>query len=223
RSHIKFGVLDDTLYLGGVNLTRKITGSLDFMVAIDDPEMVHGFDDFREKYKMADTDLQYDLNAENKFIYDAGRFNSSLIMKTANEMAGRAHSEIKVFCPFYVQDPFKKELRKAADRGCHVEIYTNGVSALHPPYRQFISYTGMGDRLERHRKIDIYRTENEMLHARGILVDGKEALITSHTLCVAEQLLKTQNIALHTRQRNIINPLLDYSYYGIKAACLEIQ
>lgn len=215
RTHSKWSIIDDTVYsFGGVNLYEFGIASNDYMFKVTDSLLADRL--AREHADLIHSDRSGRAKPNHVFgdqdhlvMIDGGRIGSSVIYRHACLYAEDAESIIYVsqYCPTGALSPLLKQ-KKAA-------IYFN-------PWQ---NAENIADRLlirissAIHSITSRYRRK-QYLHAKYMIFTmpgGQQIAITgSHNFLAGNGPLGTREIALETRDPQIIKQLLDFTETHIK-------
>lgn len=129
RSHIKFAVINQRLYLGGCNLDNP--NNLDLMAGWQDPGLADELYAFSESMHaagglafMAGQDRQMNCSLGTIFI-DAGKKRQSLILRQGLAVIGQAKASLLFASQFFPNRATASAIRAAYKRGTKVSIRFN--------------------------------------------------------------------------------------------------
>lgn len=209
RTHIKWSIVDDTVYsFGGINLYDAGISSNDFMFKIDDERLAERLSAEHELVISTDqAGRSYPSHtfgtAGGAVLIDGGRMFDSVIYDRACSLAEQAEAVIYVsqYCPTGKLARILKR-RKAAIYFNRWQNTTGKYSYIQIRFSSFI-----------HRINTLYERER-YLHAKFILfymVDGSCVAITgSHNFIASNGIMGTREVALETREKSIIGQLESY-------------
>lgn len=212
RNHIKIFIVDDTVWLGGVNIYDSAIASLDFMVRFDDPSLANiCADQFRRVNDAArEQDAAISFSDVSELIIDAGARGVSAIYDAAVNMVHDDARRVTFVSQMVPEGKLLDRLIAAADRGGAVEVYTSRASDVlftrfpfNLPYKRFIAKTRGNPRVS-------LRHLNRRVHAKLLIVDSACALFGSHNLVDTGVWLGTAEIAVRTRERQLVHDLLHW-------------
>lgn len=207
-THIKWSVIDDTVYcFGGVNLYQEAIGHTDYMFKIHDPRLANEILQEQQEIVTADMSLHNYDGLHRPFEYgvvyiDSGNRGSSSIYNRACELAARATSIIFVsqYCP-------SGRLAKIL-KGKQAKIYFNQPEHTRFYTKLLIKYSSFRSGLQ-----SIYQRKN-YLHAKFILFemgDGKKIVLTgSHNYSYLGVRFGTREVALETTDTQVYQQLEDF-------------
>ena len=137
RSHIKFGIVNDRVYLGGCNL--DFSTNIDVMTGWDDASWLGELTDTiiaegSVKHAMQGNDKFRRIGPGIELLIDAGVVGQSLILERAMKMIDDARQRVFFTCQFFPNDVTTKHLLAAHRRGVTVKIMYNRSSKHVFPY-----------------------------------------------------------------------------------------
>jgi phosphatidylserine/phosphatidylglycerophosphate/cardiolipin synthase-like enzyme len=205
RSHIKASIINNTVYLGGCNLSSM---HLDAMVRFEKPETAAWLYDLlrtrvstpRTLEAFGTADFTHSVNAHTKIIVDVGVKRQSAIYQQALAVIDNAKDWLVISCQFFPNSDTAKRLRAAQERGVQVVPIFNHYSAHSPVHAHLQHAVTSRERLR--MPASFFETETAkgqtFLHAK-ILATEKEAMIGSHNYIPSGVNFGTAEIALHSR------------------------
>ena len=209
RTHSKWCVVDDTVFsFGGVNLYERGLGNTDYMFRTENAELAHKLAIEQKRIVAADKaryayrSHSHAIDNQNTVLFDAGFFNDSIIYKRACQLAAKS-SHITLVSQYCPTGKLNRLLRQT-----ETTLYFNHWQKA-KSFNRFIIRFGMYiTKLTTDYKRDNY------LHAKCIiftLKDGSKVAITgSHNFMSGGVLLGTREVALETRDPQIISQLEDF-------------
>ncbi len=205
-NHIKATILDDTVYLGGANITGKdLSESIDFMVRVESPELA----DILELVLFEQEDIErsdFVLHSRNigHIYFDSGKRNRSLIYETVNSLVAQAAEEVKLVTRFAPTGTLKRSLEQAQANGAEINcvyLRQKDISWL---------YKGLGRlgilqsrRLPARPQSDMSVEQYGPLHAKLLIADDK-LVVSSHNFTGAGVLLGTKELAVITENTKLV-------------------
>ena len=203
RSHIKFSLINDRVYIGGCNLDRST--NLDVMVAWDDSSTVEWLEalvastELTGQVKLATggMDEQHSLDGGESLLLDAGVAGQSIIFDKALQMIDRSKKYVTLTCQFFPNDLTIRHLLAAYNRGVKVKIIYNHPSKhLWPQFAlHFAVEKSSKLRLPESFFKGVVDANRPYLHAK-ILITEEGVMIGSHNYVRAGVSLGTAEIAL---------------------------
>lgn len=211
RSHIKFAVINDEVFVGGCNLSHP--EQLDVMVRTKNKILAQYMRDFthdviqcksvRKALLRRDKSLKIDNHTE--LLIDAGVKRQSLIYERAFDLINSAASRVYMTCQYFPNNFTPKALARAHDRGVGVHLAYNHPDQHNKPLRAIQKRT----LAYKKKRLPMSVFENQLhqgknyLHAK-ILLSEKEAIIGSHNFVKIGVNLGTAEIALHSTSQEFI-------------------
>lgn len=203
RSHIKFTVINDRLYLGGCNLNDP--RMIDMMTGWDDRRTAQWLWDLSGRMletghagvALGGDDLEYVVDSTSSLVVDAGISGRSLIFEKALEIIDAAQQRVLITCQFFPNDVTAKHLLKAYQRGVQVEIVYNH-PAQHPVPNNLLHHgVVQAARLTLPKSffVQALPRDRQFLHAKLIVTEAA-AMIGSHNYVTAGVRLGTAEMAL---------------------------
>lgn len=203
RSHIKFAVVNDDIYIGGCNL--KGEDRIDLMCYWQQTSTanwlfelagkVHSKNQLREVVRNTDQTLAVDN--QTSLLVDAGLKNQSLIFENALRIIDEAAEYIIMTCQYPPNGVTAKHLSKAVQRGVQVRLIHN-----HPSKHPFpmnllhtaVKYFEKGRNPSVLFKYELSK-DHDYLHAK-LLATEQACMIGSHNYVQAGVRFGTAEIAL---------------------------
>lgn len=206
RDHIKIYIVDNTAWLGGVNLEHSNFNNIDFMVKIKKSATVEKLaslmqDNFHNK------DYETVLDDETRLIIDAGIPGKSRILDEAVGLVNSAKTSVQNFSMLLPDGKFLEALKKAKKRGVRVEVATSSAKE-HGVLLSKAVQTASGIRYSALHQRDLpVRETRRFVHAKYLEVDEKVAMFGSHNLSGQGVFLGTEEIAMVTTNPQLISDL----------------
>lgn len=209
RNHMKITIIDEIVYIGGVNFGDKDFTYVDFMVKITDREIVRTCIDIYQKIeKNALEDAVIPCNAESTIVIDSGKTGVSPILETAVAAANTATKSIKHACQFTPDGPFLQALHTAYIRKVAVKVIT----PYQNTFNSLFALIHIGNSIlmkMKHRIIPLH-VLHQMVHAKLTIFDTNLAVIGSHNLSEKGVMMRTAEIALFTKNKRLLQNLSEY-------------
>jgi phosphatidylserine/phosphatidylglycerophosphate/cardiolipin synthase-like enzyme len=204
RSHIKFAIINDGVYIGGCNL--RSPNEINLMVSWESAKTANWLYDFAENMLahegesfMDGQDRSFAIDPHTKLLVDAGKRRQSATLDKALELIDQAEQEVLITCQYFPGGATAKHLLAAKKRGVAVRILYNrpashgGEAPLHYLYnglaRTQLPSEFFKDRLPK---------SSTFLHAK-LITSEKAAIIGSHNYVQAGVNFGTAEIALLRR------------------------
>lgn len=216
RSHIKFAVINDAVYIGGCNL--KEADRSDLMVHWNDGNIADWLFKFAENIHLKtrvvevlnNTDVTMPVNKHSTLLVDAGVKNQSIIFENALRLIDEAEDFIVMSCQYFPNQATVQRLAKAVNRGVTVRLIYNHPSKHHFP----LSLLHLAVRFfeKRRQPPVLFKYElsknQDYIHAK-LLATDKACLVGSHNYIQLGVRFGTAEIAL-------LNTDPDFAKYAVK-------
>ncbi len=197
RNHIKAFLVDQTAWLGGLQLSEDLVSRCDFMLKITSPSIISTLNRLTTSpWPNKNTHIQCD--SQSSLILDSGRESSSRILDHMCASIGKAKSTIDFVSAHDLDDPLGKELVSAQKRGVKVRYYSSdpfikrsGIETWHFPSSA-------------NRDIAKYFYPNQRVHAKVLRVDDS-VYIGSHNGTSKSRFLHTREMQLVTTESSIVS------------------
>lgn len=208
RTHIKWCVVDDIVYsFGGVNLYKKGIKNNDYMFKIHDMALADKLIAEFNRLARADAgDYSFPSHAlehgDDQILIDGGFFGDSIIYRHACQLTAQAEKVILVsqYCP---TGKLSRLLKKS-----DAKLYFNPNNRARGLSRLVIATSILF-----YRNQTAYR-KKQYLHAKFMLFympgDSRVAITGSHNFVKGGVMLGTREIALQTKNPQVINQLEDF-------------
>ncbi|MCR4329046.1 MAG: phosphatidylserine/phosphatidylglycerophosphate/cardiolipin synthase family protein [Candidatus Roizmanbacteria bacterium] len=128
RNHIKIGIIDDTAYLGGINLSDKDFNREDFMLQIEEPSVVQALADLHTDTPTIDTKI--DCTSNTSLLIDSGTKEKSIILDTACQAISDSEMSITITSQFALDRPLIECLDEAVHKGRQVVVIVSDPSKI---------------------------------------------------------------------------------------------
>lgn len=205
RSHIKYAVYGDRVYIGGCNLDW--TTKVDVMAAWDDADAAQWLRELAGRLAatgnaaraVGGEDLSYRVSRTDSLLLDAGVPGRSLIFDEALELIDRATEQVFIACQYFPNDVTGEHLLRASQRGVKVEIIYNHHSRQSFPHNFLHQYVVARERrrLPASFFVQALGRRQPLLHAK-LIASEQGAIMGSHNFVSAGVRLGTAEIALLT-------------------------
>lgn len=203
RSHIKYGVVNERVYVGGCNLDHST--NIDLMTGWDDAQSSKWLSELADatiasgsvKAAMQRTDAIREIAPGAELLIDAGVAGQSLIFERALHLIDGARERVTLTCQFFPNDLTTQYLLGAHRRGVKVKILYNR------PSKHLFPHTVLHLGVETAAKLQLPKSFFEhvldpsrpYLHAKLITTE-RGIMIGSHNFLQAGVSLGTAEIAL---------------------------
>lgn len=215
RSHIKFTVINDSVYIGGCNLGHSI--QIDLMVRADDQGTSNWVYDFMQNSKQASnidtmlhgTDEAHAIDETTKLLIDAGRPGQSLIFDEALQLIDQAKQWIFITCQYFPGNATAQHLLAAHQRGVSVTIFF-GNNAHHKGLRWPHEFAELRDRTKYPKMFFNHRIDKRSirLHAK-VLATEQGAMVGSHNYVTQGVRFGTAESTLYRRGPDFALQIVD--------------
>lgn len=214
RSHIKYTVINDTVYLGGCNLNH--TGNADTMLRLNDTATADWiYDVILQAAKTGNVrraldgrDISLAIDSDTTLFIDAGVKHQSLIYDQALQLIDSAETHLTMTCQFFPNKTTARHLHGAVRRGVDVRLYFNNPrqqNNIKPLAMQFVQWR---EQLRCPPELFHWQLSKEhpFLHAK-LLASEKAAMIGSHNYVVQGIKFGTAETALLSQDKNFARKL----------------
>jgi len=128
RNHIKIAIIDDTAYLGGINLSDKDFKREDFMIQIEEPGVVNALAELYANTPANDTIIG--CSDETSLLIDSGTKGQSIILDTVSQAISNSKTSIIITSQFALDRPIIKYLDDAVYQGKQVVVVVSDPSKI---------------------------------------------------------------------------------------------
>ena len=204
RSHIKFSLINDTIFIGGCNLYD--TQFLDLMTCWDDRRTSDDLFDFVKRIETHEHvgqaldwhDQEFAIHPDATLFIDAGARRQSIIFDHALQLIDEAQKHITITCQFFPNSRTAQRLAAAHRRGVDVTVLFAHPSKHGKGFRRAGQYYNVW-RERRRVPAALFAhgltPDMPMLHAKLLATDAG-TMIGSHNYVRAGVNLGTAEIAL---------------------------
>jgi phosphatidylserine/phosphatidylglycerophosphate/cardiolipin synthase-like enzyme len=207
RSHLKFAIIGQRLYIGGCNLNPR--DHIDVMVGWQDQRTSDWLSGIAEainkagnvKRALQGQDTSFTIDSQNTLLVDAGVKKQSLIFDQAMRLIDEAEERIFMTCQYFPNSTTARHLAAAVKRGVDVQLIY-GHHGQHPfPLNIAHHLVELWERLRNPAVLFRYGLpkDSKSLHAK-VLVSEKAAMVGSHNYVTAGVRFGTAEIALHNTE-----------------------
>ncbi len=217
RSHIKANVFDDTLDVGGVNLSDRYFQAIDYMLRIYNADAA----DFVYEYQQSQYDdptvphmaaLTHDVDSRSRILIDTGHRGNSLIYDEAIDTITRAES-LTILTQYPPKGRLRRILSAKQEKAGQdsIRIYSND-------WRQFVMPGAILRKVESEMRPSVTvaaHRSNKFIHAKLLLAkmpDGARVTIGgSHNYQESLVRLGTAEIALQSTDPAVFEKLTSFA------------
>lgn len=205
RSHVKYSIINNTVYLGGCNLGQP---HFDCMVRWEDAATaawLYELNQLRQgqpqtRQAWGEADFVRRVDAQTSILVDVGVKNQSIIYQEALAAIDRATKWIVLTCQYFPHSVTGEHLLQAHRRGVAVYLIFNHYSSHKAPHT--LLQRSVTSRERRRLPSSFFTYEQppraRYLHAK-ILATDQELLLGSHNYVPAGVRFGTAEIALHNQ------------------------
>ena len=214
RNHMKITIIDDIVYLGGINYGDEDITYKDFMVKLTEKDIVNTLASIFLKVEdntLEDTTIE--VNPETTIIVDGGKTGYSPILQTSVSAVSKADENIYHVSQFFPDGIFLYTLHEIHKDCKTVEVIVPKRNTFDLVFSFLNSINKMEMKLKR-RQIPVVVLEN-MVHAKLTIVDAKLAIFGSHNMSEKGVQMKTAEIALLSSNAILVRNLQSY-YNSLK-------
>ncbi len=205
RNHKKLIVADDVAYIGGINFSDHNFEWADLMLRIECPRIAERLaEDFQDTYAGRSHCWSAQFGRLRLYGFD-GRDNAAGFAEIIEHIA-QARQSICIVSP-YLTFPFVEALERAAARGVDVQLITP-LKNNKPIARDYLL------RVAQRAGFDV-RLTPEMIHLKGMLIDGRTLVLGSSNFDFVSYLAEDEIVAVIADQaladsfrRRVIAPAL---------------
>lgn len=210
RDHRKIYFVDDTVWVGGMNLDNSNFNNIDLMVKIKNPEVVKDLMSIFQTTLEPESDYEINPNEETRILVDVGNLGKSIIMDEAIKTVNDAKESIRVFSMLLPDGKLLKALEKARKRGVKVDVITSKSNELNVALSRLVQTASqLRYKAIHEKKLPIY-VSDKFVHAKYLGVDGKTAMFGSHNLSGQGVFLGTEEIEIITTNPGLVAQLENF-------------
>lgn len=216
RSHIKFAVVNNFIFVGGCNLTK--VNHLDLMVGWHDATTASRLHTFAHnvaesgsvRKTLGTQDVNISVNPTTSLLIDVGIPGQSLIMDTALSLIDTAQEGIFITCQYFPNNVTARQLAAAQERGVAVQIVYNHPSKHPMPLNLLHHAVLLTEKHRKQRGLFDYQLprKHDFLHAK-VLVTDQGCMIGSHNYVRAGVKFGTAEVALLSHDRQFGDKLIE--------------
>lgn len=220
RDHKKISIVDETAYIGGVNMAPLDTQRVDFMLKTNDFSLADKLSMvFLQSFRgVPISDGSIVSDKDHTLLIDAGKPGESIIMKRVYDLVKEEQECVTLISPFLPSGRLRNILNLACQRGVDVQVITSPqkLTGFTPRLSQLVHNFGQVRPV-----FKIFRYP-EVVHAKALLFGDRTAVIGSHNFDELFVKLGTEEIALLTTNPEITSQLKELSTSMRKASELQI-
>jgi phosphatidylserine/phosphatidylglycerophosphate/cardiolipin synthase-like enzyme len=209
RNHMKMTIVDNLVYLGGVNYADDDFHFADFMVKFTSRDIVSAVRRIYKNVELNDLkDEKITLNSETSLLIDSGKPGKSIILKEAIRAAKATKKSVYHTCQFVPDGAFLRALHKAYARNCKVDVISPDKNSFSRMLSGVYNLNRFAIRIKR-QHVPVHLL-NKMVHAKLTIVDDQYILMGSHNLSLSGVRVGTAEIALASRNPELVHNLSIY-------------
>lgn len=225
RNHIKMYAVDDYVWVGGLNFYDKALSHLDFLVRFDEPKLVSAVTSQFNKVNgdRPEEDYKVSVSQEASIIVDSGRRGVSLIYDEAYDLVSCAKQSIIFVSQLVPEGQILDMLLDKAEQGVEVTIITsNPEDSAFTKYPLRWSFLNFNRRIKDRCDIRFIHLDRK-IHAKLIITDDREAIFGSHNFVDAGVFMGTEEIAVRTKNNELVQQLVAYVDNLLKKYMLRLD
>ncbi len=206
RNHIKMYIVDDTVWMGGVNLVKDGFSIVDGMVKTDHPEFMEALTTqfFQVNELKPAEHYAVEIHENLELLVDNGAIGKSLIYDEANKAILTAQKEIQLFSQIMPTGKLMQNLLNKSKQGIPVSFITsNEDDDVFSTFPQIAFYQAFKLQIRKNKNFKLKHL-NGKLHLKLLLIDNKEFFFGSHNLSQVGVQLGTEEIMLHGTDEKMI-------------------
>ncbi len=199
RNHIKMYIVDDTVWMGGVNLVQDGFSNVDGMIKTNDVRFLEAMTSQFFKVNELRSPEHYSVElADNlELLIDNGKVGHSLIYNQANDAIQQAHSEIQLYSQIMPTGKLLSNLIAQSKNGVNVSFTTsNDDDDVFVSFPEVLFFKQFKLKI-RNNPFFTLKHLDQKLHLKLLLIDNKEFFFGSHNLSQVGVQLGTEEIMLH--------------------------
>ncbi len=209
RSHIKLGVINNIVYIGGVNLTDD--NHRDYMIKINNPFLANQLFEFSSDListnsvrKSLNNNLKITLIDNSLVLLDRGNNGDSIIFDLTLRQIKDATKNILFTCQFFPDRKILQQLILASKRGVRVKLVYNHYLKHKFPFSllQLVMFKYNVLKFPNNFTYDNRVSEDTYLHSK-ILICDDFVVIGSHNLINAGVKFNTAEIAFMRKDKKL--------------------
>lgn len=209
RNHIKIYVVDNVVWLGGLNLYDESFENLDLMVRYEDPRIVNAVVEqfMRINERSLKQDAIFPLTQTETLLIDCGKRNSSIILDTAVELTSQITNTVVYLSQMVPEGTLLATLIEKAKEGKKINIFTStGNEDFFTKFPTNIPYVKFKKVIQGIPNITVTHFDKRV-HGKMMIFDSKQALFGSHNFVDTGVKLGTNEICMWTKDTSLIHEL----------------
>jgi len=210
RNHIKLVIIDDTSYLGGINLSDPDYGYLDFMLKIKDPIISKILS--KIFYKSTSNLLRnssYVVNKNTIIMTDGGERNKSEIYEFTKSELKKTKKSIVFVNQFPPTGEILEILSQQHKKNVEIKILIPKINKFNKVFA--LIHLLLLFKLKIKYSFLKLNLSNNMIHAKLIIFDNKSIITGSHNFNQLGVLAGTKELALFTTNNQLVKKAKSYA------------
>ncbi len=206
RNHIKMYIVDDTVWMGGVNLVTDGFNNIDGMIKTTNQAFLVAMTDQFSKVNQQRAADHYAVQlAENlELLIDNGQVGNSLIYNTAIQAIQNAKSEIQLYSQIMPTGKLMTNLLAKSRAKVPVTFITSDRDDdVFNHFPEALFYQQFRAKIHHNAFFKLIHLDQK-LHLKLLLIDNQEFFFGSHNLSQVGVQLGTEEIMLHGTNENLV-------------------
>ena len=215
RNHMKFILIDDCVFIGGMNISQRSFKNVDFMAESNNLMLKDTILKIFTNNHTLYNNSEIPISSDSSLLVDVGTFGNSIIYKKALESIKSSKSSIRYISQFLPNFDILKALNEAAKRSVDVSIITYDKRLASQKFANKIDHLLFA--LSK-KNLSVMYNKDRYVHAKLLLIDENDngtALFGSHNFSPFGVYFKTAEIAISTKNKECIDDLNNW-YASIK-------
>ncbi len=209
RNHMKISVIDNTGYIGGVNIDdAEVDTYQDCMIESSEPKFVEVLRSILKEIhtNMLRTNRAIPIDSSHTILVDAGKTASSIIQTNAQQLIQNAKKSITLITPVMPLGKTRKLLLQASENNIPVTLITSReerfsiLFLINNMIARILLAQGQNDSFRLIRRPG-------MVHAKILIVDNEKTIVGSHNFSEIGVLCHTAEIALCSSDKTLAGEL----------------
>lgn len=209
RNHIKMYIVDDTVWMGGVNLVQDGFNNVDGMIKTTDKHFLDAMTAqfFKVNALRSPEHYSVELADHLELLIDNGKIGHSLIYNQASDAILTAHSEIQLYSQIMPTGKLLSNLIKQSKQGVQVSFTTsNDDDDVFVNFPEVLFFKQFKMKIKNNQFFTLKHLDQK-LHLKLLLIDNKEFFFGSHNLSQVGVQLGTEEIMLHGTDEKFVQEI----------------
>ncbi len=206
RNHIKMYIVDDLVWMGGVNLVRDGFSIVDGMVKTDHVKFMEALTTqfFQVNELRPIEHYAVEIHENLELIVDNGQVGKSLIYDKANQAIESAQKEIQLYSQIMPTGKLMDNLLQKSKQGVPVTFITsNEDDDVFSTFPQIAFYKAFRLKIRKNPHFKLQHLHKK-LHLKLLIIDHKEFFFGSHNLSQVGVQLGTEEIMIHGTDEKMV-------------------